>query len=39
MVVMFVVHQLQLMQERLVLDTDVYVERNLIRHMHSRGAS
>jgi biopolymer transport protein ExbB/TolQ len=39
MVVMFVVHLLQLSQERLVLDTEVYVERNLIRHMHSRNAS
>jgi biopolymer transport protein ExbB/TolQ len=38
MVLMFVVHQLQLMQERFVLDTQNYVERNLIRHMHSRGA-
>jgi biopolymer transport protein ExbB/TolQ len=36
---LFVVHQLQLSQERLVLDTEVYVERNLIRHMHSRNAS
>ena len=36
-VVMFLVHQLQLLQERLVLDTQTYVDHNLIRHMQSRG--
>ena len=36
-VVMFVVHQLQLIQERLVLDTQVYLDHNLIRHMQARG--
>jgi biopolymer transport protein ExbB/TolQ len=36
-VVMFLVHQLQLLQERQVLDTQTYVDHNLIRHMHSRG--
>ncbi len=30
---MFVVHQLQLRQERLVLDTETYLDRQLIRHM------
>jgi biopolymer transport protein ExbB/TolQ len=35
-VVMFLVHQLQLLQERLVFDTQTYVDQNLIRHMHSR---
>lgn len=37
-VVMFLVHQLQLLQERLVFDTQTYVDHNLIRHMHSREA-
>ena len=37
-VVMFFVHQLQLLQERLVFDTETYVDHNLIRHMQSRGA-
>ncbi len=32
-VLMFFVHQLQLMQERLVLDTEVYCDRHLIRHL------
>ncbi|MBN1238524.1 MAG: MotA/TolQ/ExbB proton channel family protein [Gammaproteobacteria bacterium] len=36
-VVMFLVHQLQLLQERLVLDTQTYVDHNLIRHMQARG--
>jgi biopolymer transport protein ExbB/TolQ len=36
-VVMFLVHQLQLLQERLVFDTQTYVDHNLIRHMQSRG--
>jgi biopolymer transport protein ExbB/TolQ len=35
-VVMFLVHQLQLLQERLVFDTQIYVDRNLIRHMQTR---
>ncbi len=34
-VVMFVVHQLQLTQERLVLDTESYCDDRLIRHMQS----
>ncbi len=33
LVLMFVVHQLQLQQERLVLDTETYCDRRLIRHM------
>ena len=36
-VVMFLVHQLQLLQERLVFDTQTYVDHNLIRHMQARG--
>jgi biopolymer transport protein ExbB/TolQ len=32
-VVMFLVHQLQLLQERLVFDTETYVDHNLVRHM------
>lgn len=35
-VVMFLVHQLQLLQERLVFDTQTYLDHNLIRHMQSR---
>jgi len=35
-VVMFLVHQLQLLQERLVFDSQTYVDRNLIRHMQAR---
>ena len=35
-VVMFLVHQLQLLQERLVFDTQTYVDQNLVRHMQSR---
>jgi len=34
-VVMFLVHQLQAFQERLVFDTEHYVEHNLLRHMKS----
>ncbi|MHC4941323.1 MAG: MotA/TolQ/ExbB proton channel family protein [Planctomycetota bacterium] len=34
-VVMFVVHQLQLAQERYVLDADAYCEEKLIRHLHT----
>jgi len=36
-VVMFLVHQLQSLQERLVFDAQTYVDHNLIRHMQSRG--
>ena len=32
-VLMFVVHQLQLQQERLVLDTETYADQELIRHL------
>ncbi len=32
-VVMFLVHQLQLLQERLVFDAQTYVDHNLVRHM------
>jgi biopolymer transport protein ExbB/TolQ len=32
-VLMFVLHQVQLQQERLVLDTESYLDRNLIRHL------
>ena len=35
-VVMFLVHQLQLLQERLVFDAQTYVDHNLIRHMQAR---
>lgn len=38
-VLMFLVHQLQLLQERLVFDTQTYVDHNLIRHMQSRGGN
>ena len=38
-VVMFLVHQLQLLQERLVFDTQTYVDHSLIRHMHARGGA
>jgi biopolymer transport protein ExbB/TolQ len=30
---MFILHQLQLHQDRLVLDTEIYLDRNLIRHL------
>lgn len=33
-VLMFMVHQLQLLQERYVLDTEAYCEENLTRHLH-----
>jgi biopolymer transport protein ExbB/TolQ len=36
-VLMFFVHQLQLIQERLVLDSQTYADHNLIRHMQARG--
>jgi biopolymer transport protein ExbB/TolQ len=35
-VVMFFLHQLQLLQERLVLDTQNYVDERLLRHLHVR---
>ena len=34
-VLMFLLHQLQLLQERLVCETENYVDQNLIRHMQS----
>jgi biopolymer transport protein ExbB/TolQ len=34
-VLMFIVHQLQLTQERLVFDTENYVDEHLIRHMQA----
>jgi biopolymer transport protein ExbB/TolQ len=34
-VLMFLVYQLQLLQERYVLDTEAYCEENLTRHLHS----
>ena len=36
-VVMFLVHQLQQLQERLVFETQTYVDHNLVRHLHGRG--
>ena len=33
---MFIVHQLQLLQERYVLDTEAYCEENLTRHLQSK---
>jgi hypothetical protein len=33
---MFLLHQLQFAQERLVLDGETYLDRNLIRHMQLR---
>jgi biopolymer transport protein ExbB/TolQ len=35
-VIMFLMHQLQLLQERLVLDTQNYCDVNLLRHMQIR---
>jgi biopolymer transport protein ExbB/TolQ len=35
-VVMFFLHQLQLLQERLVLDTENHVDERLLRHLHVR---
>jgi len=35
-VLMFLLHQLQLAQERLVLDSETYLDRYLIRHMQVR---
>ena len=34
-VLMFLVHQLQLLQERLVFETEAYLDQNLIRHLQS----
>ena len=34
--VMFVLHQLQLIQERMVLDTEAFVDERLLRHLHVR---
>ena len=34
-VLMFIIHQLQLMQERLVFETENYVDEHLIRHIQS----
>jgi biopolymer transport protein ExbB/TolQ len=36
MIIMFLMHQLQLLQERLVLDTQHYCEANLIEHLQVR---
>ena len=33
---MFVLHQLQLVQERMVLDTEAFVDDRLLRHLHVR---
>ena len=38
-IVMFLVHQLQSLQERLVFDTQTYIDHNLIRHMQTRGGA
>lgn len=35
-VLMFLLYQLQLLQERYVLDTEAYCEENLTRHLHTR---
>jgi biopolymer transport protein ExbB/TolQ len=35
-VLMFLLHQLQLAQERLVLDSETYLDQHLIRHMQVR---
>ncbi len=34
--IMFLMHQLQLLQERLVLDAQNYCDTNLIRHLQVR---
>ena len=36
--VMFLLHQLQLRQERLVLDAETYLDRNLIGHLQVAGS-
>jgi hypothetical protein len=33
---MFLLHQLQLAQERLVLDSETYLDQYLVRHMQVR---
>jgi biopolymer transport protein ExbB/TolQ len=38
-VVMFLVHQLQQKQERLVFDAQTYVDHNLIRHLQTHGGT
>ena len=38
-VLMFLLHQLQLQQERLVLDTESYVDQNLVQHMQASPGS
>ena len=35
-VIMFMMHQLQLLQERLVLDAQNYCDVNLVRHLQVR---
>ena len=35
-VLVFLMHQIQLVQERFVLDAQSYCEGNLIRHLHTR---
>ncbi|MEJ2088476.1 MAG: MotA/TolQ/ExbB proton channel family protein [Gammaproteobacteria bacterium] len=35
--IMFLMHQLQLIQERLVLDTQTYCDQRLLRHLQVRG--
>jgi len=35
-VLVFFMHQLQLVQERFILDAEAYCEENLIRHLHTR---
>jgi len=35
-VLMFLVHQLQLLQERLAFDAESYVDQHLIRHMYTK---
>ena len=35
-VLMFLLHQLQLLQERYVLDVETYCEENLTRHLHTQ---
>ena len=35
-ILMFMLHQLQLLQERYVLDTETYCEDQLTRHLHAQ---
>ena len=35
-IIMFLMHQLQLIQERLVLDTQTYCDQRLLRHLQVR---